>query len=99
MRRYTTPTFRIFAEKDLIDNLWFTISTSKNKEIITKELKDMANENNYLTFTLTQEETSLLPKNEYIKYQVRVLYKNGTCEASKIYSMNVEDVLKEGIIE
>lgn len=99
MQRYSTPKININIPVEAVDELWFTIADLNGTEILTKTIKDIGIEDNHFVVRLSQEDTSKLPEDSYVKIQTRVLYTDGQSFGSRIYKIKVEDVLKDGIME
>lgn len=99
MIRGTTPTFTF--------NLPFDVSLVKTAYItlrsmgveVEKGTKDCVLSGNTIATTLTQEETLTLPKNRQAQIQLRVLTTDNKALATEIYTVQVADILKEGVIK
>lgn len=100
MRRGTTPTlkFNLSIPVDQIASL--NIAFAQNNEVIfEKTLEDCAvDEDNVLKVQLSQEETIKLRAKTNVDMQIRVLYTDGTADASDVISDFVEDILKDGVL-
>ena len=99
MQRYSTPKININVPPEAVAELWFTITGLNGGEILTKTLKDITVEDDHFVVNLSQEDTSKLPEDDYVKIQTRVLYADGQSFGSRIYNIKVEDVLKDGIMK
>lgn len=99
MRRGTTPTiyFKLPFELDLVDELWLTIE-QRDKEIITKTKADVTPDGDRYIIKLTQEETLNLDDGIEAKAQLRIRTTAGEALASSIKRLNVEEILKDGVI-
>ena len=99
MRRGTTPTFKIKIDGIRIDELKSIYVTFKqyNTEI-TKRKEDVEIEENTISVKMSQEET-LSFTNGRVNVQIRGLTDMGIAIGSNIYSVQVEDILKDGVIE
>ena len=99
MIRGTTPTFAFNLPFDtsMIKSAYITIR-SKGIEV-EKAKEDCVFSGKTISTTLTQEETLKLPKSQVAEIQLRVTTNNGEAMASDIYSVKVEEILKEGVIE
>lgn len=98
MYRGTTPTI-VLTVKGLseieISKIYLTIK--QYDKVIEKTLPDMQIDGDVISVTLTQKETlELEAKN--INIQLRILSKSKTAYATKVLSMPVNDVLKDGEI-
>lgn len=99
MRRGTTPTFQITVTglSDIeIDVLWLTLKQYTTE--ITKERDDVEMQGDMISAALTQEETLMLDAGAKVGIQLRVLSTNNTAYASNIIYVDVEEVLKDGVI-
>lgn len=99
MIRGTTPTltFNLPFKTSVIKSAYLTIRCMG--EEIEKTLADSNLGATSITFTLTQEETLKLPKSRRAEMQLRILTTNNEALATIIYDVEVEDVLKEGVIK
>lgn len=107
MRRGTTPTieYDIPFKAEEIDELWVTFSQGNNNpptEVLTKTLEDegVELEDYIVKITFSQADTlkfhkSGLPK---VQSQLRILFTDGSADASNIISFNVGLILKDGVI-
>ena len=71
----------------------------KGKEIIEKRKNDLTIENNIIWFRLTQEETLSLKSNSDIEVQIRILTADNQAPASAIFTLPVERILNEEVLE
>ena len=78
-----------------ISKLYLTIKQFDN--VIEKTLPDMQIDGNVIQTTLTQQETLSLGTGN-ISMQIRILSKSKTAYATKVLSMPVNDILKDGEI-
>lgn len=101
MRRGTTPTikFSLPFDVELVKEIWLTVS-QRSREILTKSLEDMSLEDSprMVSFQLTQEDTLLLDDGCKAEIQARILTVDGDAFASQIKRVEVEDILKDGVI-
>lgn len=99
MIRGTTPTilFNLPILKEEIDVLFLTISQS-GIEKITKDLSDVQYKDETFYITLTQEETISLSPRPNVNAQIRLKTIRGDVMASNIETVNVSDILREGVI-
>lgn len=109
MFRGTTPTlkWRISTESlnlDDIKEIWLTLKEKKPRtnNILTKTLSDeeiiLNKDDRYIAYTLSQEETLSFSKG-IIGCQLRILLESGTAFATPIQEVNIEEVLKGGVIK
>ena len=100
LRRGTTPTlkFNLSIPVDQIASL--NIAFAQNNEVIfEKTLEDCSvDADNVLKVQLSQENTIALKAKKNVDMQIRVLYKDGTADASDIISDFVDDILKDGVL-
>lgn len=98
MYRGTTPTI-VLTVKGLseieISKIYLTIK--QYDKVIEKTLPDMQIDGDVISVTLTQKETLELDAKN-INIQLRILSKSKTAYATKVLSMPVNDVLKDGEI-
>lgn len=102
MYRGTTPTLylELDTELDFADNvseMWVTFKSPSVE--VTKTFSEVSfdAETNKITVTLTQEETLKFFKG-VTEVQVRIKTKEGLAYASDIATLEIEKVLKEGVI-
>ena len=105
MKRGTTPTFTFNLPFDtsLLLRAYITVKYRKdnNTEILEKTLSDCKKYDNILAVTLSQEETLKFQSGTKAEIELRVVYNNGngeSAEASPIYTIEVDRILKEGVI-
>ena len=102
MYRGTTPTYILELETTIdlsqIVELWITFKTFNVG--VTKYLNDsyIDNENKTITVTLTQEETLQLYNQKNCEVQVRFRLENGKAYATNIANVDVDKILREGVI-
>lgn len=98
MRRGTTPsiTFTLPFDRDLVDELWLTIS-QKSREVLTRTKDEMIVSGNFVTANLTQKDTLRLERGK-ADIQVRIKTTAGEAYASNIKTVSVDDILKDGEI-
>lgn len=98
MYRGTTPTI-VLTVKGLseieISKIYLTIKQHGN--VIEKTLPDMQINGDVIQTTLTQQETLMLELGG-VNMQLRLLSKSTTAYATKILTVPVNDILKEGEI-
>lgn len=101
MRRGTTPTIKFSLPFDLklVDELWLTVS-QRSREIFTKSQEDMHVEEGVrrVSCQLTQADTLSLDAGCKASIQARIRTVDGEAFASEIKRVDVEDILKEGVI-
>lgn len=101
MYRGTTPTLYLELETDLeleeVAEMWVTFKTPSVE--VTKTLDEIIidTETNVVTVTLTQEDTLSLYRG-IAEVQVRIRMNSDLAYASEIAQIDVEKVLKEGVI-
>ena len=100
MYRGTTPQLEVivtgvdFAE---VAELWLTIGQN-GRPIINKDLEDLTIEDNTIYVTFTQEDTLALRACSSTYLQLRVLMNDGTAIATPVKKLNVNEIIKDGII-
>lgn len=102
MYRGTTPTFFFKVKDDIIldDIAEVWISIKSQNVTLQRTLKDVVfnEEEKTIALTLSQEDTLSLT-GPYAIIQLRILFKDKTACASKIIKLQLEDVLRSGIME
>lgn len=102
MIRGTTPTFtfNLPFETSFIKTLSIVIQNKKigEKLSIEKGLGDCSVSEKSLSCTLSQEETLSFTYGDEIDIQLRILTTDDTAFASKIYTVSVDRILKDGVI-
>ena len=100
MRRGTTPDIIMTLEGiDFIDLSDIYITFKQDKNFITKTMQDVTydEESRQINIHLTQEDT-LLFHNGYVFIQLRAKTGSGNAVATDIVRLNVDEILKEGVI-
>lgn len=102
MYRGTTPTLYLELDTELeladkIAEMWVTFKTPSVE--VTKTFSDILfdAEKNEITVTLTQDETLQFYKGN-TEVQVRIRTTDGLAYATDIATLDVEKILKEGVI-
>ena len=100
MIRYTTPTitFDLPFEASYLTAAYITMQ--QGSIVVNKTLNDCKTSDGTLSVTLSQEETaSFVANTSPVKAQLRCIGNDGKAYASRQFKLNVEDVLKEGVLE
>lgn len=99
MRPGTTPiiSFYLPFEVDLVAELWFTM-VQRGVEVFTKELEEMEIEGSRIIVRMTQEETLKLASGQKVELQVRIRTQAGDAIASQVETVDVDRILKNGVI-
>lgn len=99
VRPGTTPIicFYLPFEYDVVAEMWFTVA-QRGTELFTKYKNEMEVEGSKIIVRLTQEETLRLNSNQKVDIQVRILTTGGDALASQIVTMEVDKILKGGVI-
>ena len=100
MYRGTTPSliFNLPIDPTTLTQAWITISQNNNV-VINKTLAECQIQDTSIICSLSQQDTLLLQKRIDAQVQLRVLTEGGDALASPIYSVKVQDILKDGVIE
>lgn len=100
MIRATTPThtFNIPVDADKIQKILVTYRQI-GRNVLEKTNADMENDGNAWTVKFTQQETKMFTADIKVEVQVRVLTTGGDALASKIFSVPVERVLNDEVME
>lgn len=98
MHRYTTPvlTFKLPMEVSDLSEAFVTISQCD--QVIEKTLSDSETDGYYMKVKLSQEETGKLDDHGFCEIQIRAKDFSGNAYASRIFKVDVEKILKEGVI-
>lgn len=101
MFRGTTPTltFSLPFETSLLANLYITFTDKSNETLLEKDLSNCVLNDKSVSITLTQEETLSFTGRQKTRLQLRAITTDGTALASRIYTVYVDEILKEGVIE
>lgn len=98
MYRGTTPTIVLTVDKiSEIEISQLYLSLRQFGNTIEKTLKDVELKGNVLYCTLTQEETLSLMKGK-VELQIRIKSKSNVAYATNKIYVDVEDIIKEGVI-
>lgn len=102
MVRGTTPTlvFNLPFNVSVLKTLYITFKYFKDgqSKSLEKTLDDCQVSEKSIAVTFTQAETLDFPISGTMQIQLRAVTTNSTAIASKIYSVSVDRILKEGII-
>lgn len=105
MYRGTTPTliFNLSKSSELdfddLTEIWVSLKLKTYARTWTMSECVLDNEEKTITITLSQEDTLKMPATEHMKAQIRLLMYDGTALATNIVDVNVEEILKEGVIK
>lgn len=101
MFKGTTPTliFTLPFDTSLIKSLYITFVGSDDEPVLEKAIEDCTLDGSSVKIKLTQEETLSFEESTSARVQLRVLTNEGEAMASKIYSVQINDILKDGVIE
>lgn len=99
VRPGTTPiiSFYLPFDVDLVAELWFTVF-QRGSELFTKEMKDLEVEGSKIIVHLSQEETLRLTPGQKVEIQVRLRTTGDDALASQVESVDVDRILKGGVI-
>lgn len=100
--RGTTPVVTIQIEDEdydmtQIDECHVAIQNNSGRNLKIFTDCDLDDVNKTISFMLSQEDTLNYEKG-YIDLQVRVRYKDGTADASDIFTGTMKQILEEGVI-
>lgn len=102
MYNYTTPTlvFKIPIKAETLAEAFVTIKQKGNpKDVeVEKDIKEMTLEDYSLRLSLSQEETGQFCSDKTCDIQLRVKDVSGNSYASRVFTVPVEAVLKQGVI-
>nr|DAU75695.1 MAG TPA: hypothetical protein [Caudoviricetes sp.] len=97
MRRGTTPTIKLKSDIANIELHSAYLTLKQRGTVIEKTLQDMTIDGEWISCTLTQQETLSLTAG-VLELQLRCLSKGGTAYASQVVEFPVEKILKDGEI-
>ncbi len=100
MYRGTTPQLEVIVtgvDFTEVAELWLTIGQN-GRPIVNKDLEDLTIEDNTIYVTFTQEDTLALRACSSTYLQLRVLMNDGTATATPVKKLNVNEIIKDGII-
>lgn len=99
MTRGTTPgvSFKLDFDTDLLFEAYITISQHGNV-VAEHALNACTRTGNKIATTFTQVETLALEPQTIAEVQLRYKLIDGTAAATRIYEVDVNDILKEGVI-
>lgn len=104
MYRGTTPIFTLNIKSDIdfteIKEMWITLEDSKTEitYALSEEQIVLDVENKKAEISLSQVDT-LKFRDSAVKMQTRILMNNGIAYASAIKKLDLNDILREGVIE
>lgn len=103
MYRGTTPTLRFKLKNTQIDldtatEIWVTLKSYPYVNTWDISRCSIDNENKTISISLSQEETLALPVSS-VKAQIRILLSSGQAVATTIETVDVNEILRDGVIE
>lgn len=102
MYRGTTPTItlKLSTELDLTAVVDMFVTFKTGYEIVDVDIEQLSidTEENKVAVTLTQEQTLALQPSDQCEVQVRFTLNNGYSYATNIATINVNRILKDGVI-
>lgn len=100
MYRATTPTHKFRFPKDLSEFKTILVTYKQKGKIVMEKTKaDLTADGNTASFVLTQEEANAFsPGDRSVSVQIRAVDIYGTVLASKIFQVNVKDVLNDEVL-
>lgn len=100
MYRATTPTHKFAFPRDLSEFKTVLVTYKQKGKIVMEKTKgDFTIDGNKASFVLTQEEANAFsPGDRTVSVQVRAVDIYGTVAASKIFQVNVKDVLNDEVL-
>ena len=97
--RGTTPTLTIQCDFDVASCKELYITFQQNKTVLEKRLSDINYVGKVITIKFTQEETLMFDDMAGVVYvQIRGTDTHGNAFATNISSMDVNRILKEGVV-
>lgn len=99
MYRGTTPTIQIaITGMDLSNVEKMSIAMQQYTNLIEKGKDDVEITDNIIKFSLTQEETISLKAPGKVRVQIRAVLNGGVAVASGIKELDVNSIIKDGIL-
>ena len=100
MYRYTTETlvFELPIDTSDIVEAFITLYQSSTDTRLERSIDEMTKSGKELKVRLTQEETALFKAKNTCRVQLRVRDSLGNAYASRVFKIDVNDVMKEGVI-
>ena len=100
MYRATTPTHKFRFPKDMTEFKTILVTYQQKGKIVMEKTKaDLTTDGNTASFVLTQEEANAFsPGDRSVSVQIRAVDIHGTVLASKIFQVNVKDVLNDEVL-
>ena len=101
MIRGTTPklTFNLPIDTSTLKNVYVTFADQDKNVLLEKETAECQLSDKSIAVKLTQEETLEFTGRQSVLVQLRMTDTAGEAFASKIYTVHVDDILKDGVIE
>lgn len=101
MIRGTTPefTFKLPFDTSKIKSLYVSFATQGDSVIVEKTVADCTLSGKTVKAKLTQAETLKFRVDGLIQIQLRLLTTDGEAMATRIYTVGVDKILKDGVIE
>lgn len=99
MKRGTTPLHVFSVNRDLRGAKVYLTYRQGDDAIITKTNEDLDISETAVVVELTQSDTLLFKDSRPTEVQIRYVTDEGVAEASDIIKINVERILKDGVIE
>ena len=98
--RGTTPelTFNLPFDTSNIKKLYVTIEDKNQNNILEKTEADCTFSGSVVKLELSQDETLLFEERTRIRAQIRVLTKEGKALKSKVLTIYIDELLKDGVI-
>lgn len=98
MTRGTTPVFQFTLPFDTVTMAAMWLTFQQGNTSLTKGLSDATASGNVISVALTQEETLLFCSQKRAQLQMRVLFEDGSAAASQVVILDIERILKGGVI-
>ena len=100
MIRGTTPTHIFQLPMDTGDLKQIRITYSQlGRTVVEKTERDVRMEGSTITLTLTQEETLAFYHKSGVRFQIKVLTRDGTLLASAVKELSVGEILNTEVLE
>ena len=99
MTRGETATHIFNTNTDLTGATVYVSYFQRGRRVIEKTNRDIMIESDKITVGLSQKDTLRLSAEVPVSIQIRYIRANGVASVSNIMTANINDVLKEGVIE
>ena len=99
--RGTTPelTFNLPFDAGIIKSLYLTFTDKEKNIVLEKTEADFTLSGSTIKCELSQEETLLFDERTKARMQIRIVTTDGKALKSKVFTVDNDELLKDGVIE